>query len=306
MQHDAKASKGEPLRRNSIILAIVFSFVLIAIALGAGLGVGLSHRDVTSVPAATAASPVSTPLPILKNGILNDTSLAAVTTAEGNRHIFFQDINGSLRHNAFDQSSNKWLNGTDYVESDSPPRNLTPIAAFAITNFLILIHFVGTNDLLCATSYQVGRGSSQGHAPSLMNDSFPVAPGSRTISLAQMTSNELNGTRSIESTQVILMYEASNGNLTTLLSTHANNFVDDTLPLTWQNISEIAYSWVSSAWLSPPLGLTGVAQEFGGIEPQAVFISFFNGAAITNSSAPAGYWLSVSNWTTTGTSLGEY
>ena len=283
---------------------------MIAIALGVGLGVGLTHRDATLAPSVTAASSSSTPLPILKNGILNDTSLAAVTTAEGNRHIFFQDINGSLRHNVYDQSSNKWLNGTDYLDSDLPPRNLTPIAAFAITDFLILIHFVSTNDFLSATSFDIGGGSSQGHVPGLMNDSFPVAPGSRTLSLAQMASNDLNGTTSIPSTQVMLMYEATDGNITTLLSTYANNFVDNTLPLTWQNTSEIAYSWVSSAWLtawlSPPLSLSCVAPDFGGLEPQAVFISFFNGAALSNSTAPAGYWLSVTNWTTKWSAFGQY
>lgn len=40
--------------------------------------------------------------------LLNDTSIAAIVTENGDRHIFFQDYVGAIRHALRPASSNTW------------------------------------------------------------------------------------------------------------------------------------------------------------------------------------------------------
>lgn len=40
--------------------------------------------------------------------LLNDTSIAAIVTENGDRHIFFQDCVGAIRHALRRASSNTW------------------------------------------------------------------------------------------------------------------------------------------------------------------------------------------------------
>ena len=59
--------------------------------------------------------------------ILNDTSLAAALLTNGDRHLFFQGAEGSLRRVIHTAATSQWiLDDTPIVTSDA--RHLTPMA----------------------------------------------------------------------------------------------------------------------------------------------------------------------------------
>lgn len=205
-----------------------------------GLGADLIQHD----------APLYTTLP--RNGILDDTSLAAVVTREGNKHVFFQDRNQSLRQAVYSHAAGKWLDGAGYVYTKALPRNHTPIAAVTLEplhlsdNYMgpktIYIFFIDTNGLLAGTTYIQGQGFTDNHLPSVLNDSFQTASGSRTLSLAW--------SQNTRAPSLSLLYEAPTGNITVLrsLSRDASD---------WHNISESVYAPLleSSLWLRPPVAL---------------------------------------------------
>ena len=62
--------------------------------------------------------------------ILNDTSLAAAILTNGDRHLFFQGAEGSLRRVVHTAATSQWiLDKTPVVISDA--RHLTPMAVYA-------------------------------------------------------------------------------------------------------------------------------------------------------------------------------
>ena len=64
------------------------------------------------------------------HGILDDSSFAAVTAAGGNRYVFFQDINGSLRQASYSPTTLSWTAGMDLIIPGSiDARNHTPLSA---------------------------------------------------------------------------------------------------------------------------------------------------------------------------------
>ena len=61
--------------------------------------------------------------------ILNDTSLAAAVLTNGDRHLFFQGADGSLRRITHTEATNQWiLDKTPVVISDA--RDLTPMTVY--------------------------------------------------------------------------------------------------------------------------------------------------------------------------------
>ena len=304
------------LRQNSkkkhVLIAILVFAVAIAIALGVGLGVGLKQREVASVPSSTTISPSmvsvsptsmpsATSAPTPKHGILNDSSITAVTTVEGNKHIFFQDINGSLRHTVFSQFAKSWADEADFLSTATTPQNHTPIAAieFRFGNNTDEIHvfFINTKNLLAAVLYSptsVIVGS-----PNPMNNSFPASAASRTLSISSMQLSQ-NGTYA----EAILMYEAPSGNITTLRGYFSTSGFTSTIWL-WQNVSEAIYEPVNNAgsWFSPPLASScnpGFDQS-----SQTVYIYFFNPNALSDKSACPLYCLQFVNWTGLLPDLGD-
>jgi len=137
-------------RKTCWMLAGVILLVIIFMALGIGLGVGLHARSVarnaqsagspisagpsipssSSVPA-SASTPIVVPAPSADpaHTLLNDTSTAAVTTSNGNRHVFFQESTGTIRESIYSSSSAKWLTDISYVVA-SDARNHTPMSVF--------------------------------------------------------------------------------------------------------------------------------------------------------------------------------
>lgn len=83
------------LSRSQFAVEILAFIIISALVLRLGLGLGLKHPKATQSSMHTFSS----------KGILNDTSLAAITTSDNNRHIFFQDFNSSLRYTIFSNST---------------------------------------------------------------------------------------------------------------------------------------------------------------------------------------------------------
>ena len=65
------------------------------------------------------------------HAIVNDTSLAAVSTSDSNRHIFFQEQSWNIRAAVFTYSSGKWSALTSYVIVTNAKHH-TPLSAIQI------------------------------------------------------------------------------------------------------------------------------------------------------------------------------
>ena len=296
---------------------IVLCLILIAIALGVGLGLGLRKRDAPStadtatLPDATPTSTVAsssvasvlsittsaTPVPSNK-GILDDTSLAAVTSFDGNRHVFFQDTNGSIRHTVYAQSAGSWATAPDLVSiSSSPPRNHTPLSAIPISlgpsAGEIHLFYTTTDGFLAATLYQLGNVIAGNPKP--INNSLAVASDSRALSITLVPQSQ-NGTTA----EAILLFESPYGNITTLRGYFTAT--DTSVQWVWHNISETISSAFDGAdtWLSPPTAIQ--CDCFGLPDDNRITFTFFNFNALSNSSASPLYSIQWQDWT----GLGEF
>ncbi len=65
------------------------------------------------------------------HNVLNDTSLAAVILANGDRHLYFQDNTGLIRYAVHTASINQWDTRPHLNVSLSTPKNRTPLAVTA-------------------------------------------------------------------------------------------------------------------------------------------------------------------------------
>lgn len=225
----------------------------------------MKHQSTSPTPASSTSTPSSSNSTTsvqptstsgtLTNGVLSDTSLAAITTSEGNRHVFFQDFNQSLRHAVFAQSANTWLNGADYISTSPLPRNLTPIAVVEIRvepsqagfNFLHLF-YIDINGFIAASSYLPGQSFGKNPTPPPMNSSFQVASASRTLSVTQIAPSQ-NGTLA----EAVLLYETPTGNITALHGYFSGT--SSTSQWVWENVSEAISAPLQKygTWLRPPL-----------------------------------------------------
>ena len=83
-----------------------------AIAIGVGVGIW-RHRQLSS------------------HFISEDTSLAAVIFANGDRQLFYQDNSGSFRRVARTPASGQWYTSS-VLDSNCNPKHLTPLAVTSI------------------------------------------------------------------------------------------------------------------------------------------------------------------------------
>ena len=67
---------------------------------------------------------ISSPVP---HGILNDTSIAAMSMSDGDRHIFFQDSTGTIRQAIYTVTTNQWASPLSLVVA-TDAKNNTPLA----------------------------------------------------------------------------------------------------------------------------------------------------------------------------------
>ena len=65
------------------------------------------------------------------HGILNDTSIASIVDKKNDRHVFFQEKTGIIRHVWYPSSSKQWTTGTNLVAT-SDAKNHTPLSAVLV------------------------------------------------------------------------------------------------------------------------------------------------------------------------------
>ena len=129
-------------------LMIIAMIVAAAIAVGVGVGIWrhrehASHKSSTVIKCGVCADLISSlahfyspPAPQSHNitpaaqFILNDTSLAALSLSNGDRHLFFQDNTGRIRRTIRTESNNQWSTSL-YLNLSSNPKNYTPLVATA-------------------------------------------------------------------------------------------------------------------------------------------------------------------------------
>ena len=218
-------------------------------------------------PTSTSTSPELTTIPALENGVLEDTSLATVTTTAGSRHVFFQDFNQSLRHAVYDIHASKWLDGADYIYTKELPQNHTPIAAAMVDGIPNHIHlfYINTMGVLDAIVFVNGQSFGDYSNLVLMNDSFQAALGSRTLSVSQLACAQ-NGTA-----EALLLYEEPTGNVTVLHGYFPEAF--DKPQWLWQNVSDAVHTSLAKygTWLQAP-----VASNLVSLQPRSINICFLD------------------------------
>ena len=266
--------------RKFIITGVLLLLAVVSISMGVGVW-HHSQRSSSSSTSASTASPTassSTPigtsspmLPPLVNGALNDTSLAAVSTSDGNRHLVFQDINGTLRHAQFSVATNDWLPTINFVVTQQQPRKSTPITvieAFSIdpeSGTDLNIYFVDTNNTLAATQYTTQAEASICvlDSAALLNQSILVSTSAKSLSVARIPSNDSNVVPTVPNSTIVqdeylLFYENPTNNVSVLHglyfllaglagrnSVTADSFTDG---WAWKNVSDLFYSENPSAW----------------------------------------------------------
>ena len=80
-----------------------------------------------------SAAAVGTPK--LTHSIVDNSALSVVTTPDGNRHLFFQEVDGTIRQAFYNGSTQSWLVSRALVIS-SNARNNTPIASILLPTTL--------------------------------------------------------------------------------------------------------------------------------------------------------------------------
>ena len=131
---------GPKSRKKRIVLgSVLFGTVLVALAIG--LGVGLSgHRQGgqndllnTTVPdRELGKSPQS---------LMDDTAISAITTSDGNRHVFFQEESGRLRRALYSIEADLWeaspdprLENLSGSNETLKAKNKTPLATALVVD----------------------------------------------------------------------------------------------------------------------------------------------------------------------------
>ena len=291
-------------QRKPLLIGILFGLVIVSIGLGGGLGLGLHNQQASSTSAsASTASPSRSPL---VNGALKDTSLASLLTADGNRHLFFQDVNGTLRRAQFSVATNSWLPSIDFILTLQQPRNHTPISAIQVPIGMSMnIYYVDVNDTLSVVQYSnsggnMGTLSGPGVLLNLQNETIPVSSSARSLSVSRIPSNDSNAVPSIpNSTNVqdeyLLFYENPNNSVSVM---HGHYFFTESSDgWTWKIAGELFFSEQS-----------GISN---GSRPSAPFSTiliddlylqgnFYNSEPVNNDSSPVFYTCGMNGSSTLG------
>ena len=297
-----------------MLIFALLAISILALALGLGLGLGIKSRSdqpsapsssstsaSSSIQTSTASGSTSGATPVPTKGIQNDTYIAAVTTSDSNRHIFFQDVNGSIKHMVTAQSggSAQWVNTADTVQTSSTPRNSTPLAVVrfnrnvAFPDFMHLF-FINSDSQITATYFEADGGTE--FTPG--NVSIPVATNSTTLSISQVTpAGSDNGSGY---TEIVLLYEAQNGNIT-ILNGVFNSTALGSGNWTWRDVSDTVEAAVSDppgTYLQPPLGsyISEYSNPGGHYPAPSLGIYFFNPASLSNSSICSLWEVDFWNW----------
>ena len=289
-----------------------------------GLGVGLRDRQseqgasfTTSLntPMSTSASS-PTPVPLI-NGALNDTSIASIQISDGSRHLFFQDINGTIRHAGCSGLTNQWLPSITFIPTPQQPRNHTPISAIEVVetntpNKVINIYYVDAHNALAAVQYSISGnadGSTLNTTRSLLDSTFLVSTATRSLSVARLQCNltelsapgsgvpmQEDGSLALND-QIFLFYENPEGNITVLQGLY-NYTLDGSVVhsgWTWSNVSNLLYpnGTTQRGWMSSPFSVWTVTRgAFGSLS--GYFFNALQNTSLSSLLPPTVHW-SLSN-----------
>ena len=248
---------------------LLASFVLFGIlAISIGLGVGLSKR---SSPSTTPGTPSEAPpvTPVVNHGAMNDTSLSAIQDTEGNRHLFFQDLNGTLCHILFSKATNSWVEGVNFISSERPPRNLTPISVVKAKETIIATYFnifyIDDANTIAAVQYSANQSLLPAPYP-IINDTFSTSSNTRSLSVLGMRNstvsviepNEEDADLTTFWNQYLLAYEDPAKQITVLNGSSSNYSSSG-----FGDISVFSWNWnnastdVNGSYLGDIGGLSG-------------------------------------------------
>ena len=126
-------SLSEHTTKSSLKWLWMIAAFIVATAVAVGVAVGTWHRHKHSTHNSSSISNNSLPTPdhtsqVALGPILNDTSLAALALANGNRYLFFQDNTGLIRQAIRTPSNGQWSTSVDFNVGSSA-KKYTPLAA---------------------------------------------------------------------------------------------------------------------------------------------------------------------------------
>lgn len=131
-------------KKKRWLFTLVAVILIVAVAVGVGIGVGVSTHNRNASPTeryvASCTGCYGIALELIRGhslstesqsettqySILNDTALASVTSSNGDRRIFFQDNNGTIRQAVF--QNGHWASPISYIVANGAKAN-TPLAA---------------------------------------------------------------------------------------------------------------------------------------------------------------------------------
>ena len=266
--------------RSKRVWIAVCALVLV---LGVVIGVGVAFSPDRPSPSVTDPSPTSsnsatlvpttsigaTPAPsqIPIHGVLNDTSLAAILESSGDKHVFFQDLNSSLRHTVYYGSLGEWSNAAEFIQPERQPRNHTPISVieshlpiYVGPGGVFEVYYVDVNNTLASFQYVLNRGAVINS--SSLNQSFSISTGARSLSAAHRPPGTLQNT----SDEILLFYLSPSNDLNVLysdalVSPFSGSFLKD-----WQNFSGLFSAFnIAGSGLSSPFSVYPDANTLTGL-----------------------------------------
>ncbi|MCJ1263278.1 hypothetical protein MMC22_003148 [Lobaria immixta] len=266
----SKVPKARRLSKRTIIMTLV-SFAVTAAALGVGVYFGRRAKAPTSL-----VQPTSEPsnAPFTQHGILNDSSLAALSLPNGDRRLFYQDYTGQINQAAYSSSSRKWpLTLTSVVASDA--KNYTPLAAVNLVGEAkIYLIYVSTNGSLAA-AMRTGDGWSRPSHKNGFRDGrisqFVAGTDSRSLTVTEIPDQN--------STRIFLVYENSDGFVSMMEGTaflSATGFLD----WEWQDLTRKFQSSIPSIMprsrFASLYTFYGVTTVFYGNESRTQKVVYYN------------------------------
>ncbi|KAF6235742.1 hypothetical protein HO173_005937 [Letharia columbiana] len=147
-------------------------WIVIALILAAVIAIGVSvgiwhHREYSLYKPPRVSSPPAPNITYTPQYILNDTSLAAVSLSNGDRHLFFQDNTGLIRRAVRVESNGQWTTSPNLNASADPssklssnPKRNTPLTAIGPTDGPLgkdmSLYYISENHTVCSNVLSQG------------------------------------------------------------------------------------------------------------------------------------------------------
>ncbi|MCJ1261726.1 hypothetical protein MMC22_001592, partial [Lobaria immixta] len=257
-QTSSTVRRARRLSKRIVIITLV-SIAVVAAAIGVGIYFGrraeahtssskefsvtsqkfnATSQDFNATSQGSNATFPPSNAPLAKHGILNDSSLAALSLPNGDRRLFYQEPNGRIKQAAYSSSSKEWPSTSiSVVASDA--RNNTPLAAMNLVStgdplaLEIYLFYVSTNGSLAIASFARGAWAPIGHASGISQ--FVAGTDSRSLSATQIPDSD--------SIRMILIYQNSDG-LMMIMEGNSSHGLDSSC--NWQNLTSELHSSIPS------------------------------------------------------------